>query len=116
MVMQKHIINRGRRRHIPESFSWVDHRFVRDRYITRCSHAALSLYLLLVTVADADGLSYYADSSAAQLLNMSEGDLRSARSELCGAGLISYSRPLYQVLSLDRPVVAAGAHSPGGAQ
>jgi hypothetical protein len=72
MVMQKHILSPARRRRIPESFSWVDHRFVRDRYITRCSHAALSLYLFLVTVADTDGLSYYADSSAAQLLSMSE--------------------------------------------
>ena len=116
MGMEKHILSPARRRRIPESFSWVDHRFVRDRYITRCSHAALSLYLFLVTVSDADGLSYYADSSAAQLLNMSEGDLRSARSELTGAGLISYSRPLYQVLSLDRPVVEPGAHSAGGAQ
>ena len=116
MKVQKHILSPGRRRRIPDSFSWVDHRFVRDRYITRCSHAALSLYLLLVTVADADGLSYYAESSAAQLLNMSEGDLRSARSELCDAGLISYSRPLYQVLSLERPVVVPCAHSTGGVQ
>lgn len=116
MGKEKHILNPARRRRIPESFSWVDHRFVRDRHITRCSHAALSLYLFLVTVADADGLSYYADSSAAQLLNMSEGDLRSARSELSAAGLIGYSRPLYQVLSLERPVVVPGAHSDGGAQ
>lgn len=123
MTMQKHILNPGRLRRIPESFSWVDHRLVRDRHITGCSHAALSLYLLLVTVADAEGLSYYADRSVCELLNMSAEELRSAREELIGAGLISYSRPLYQVLSIGRYVggqeLGANARSAqviGGAQ
>jgi len=85
------------------AFSWVDHRLVRDRHISRCSHEALALYLFLVTVADAEGLSYYSDLSAGRLLDMNESMLASARRELCRVGLIAYRNPLYQVLSMDDP-------------
>jgi hypothetical protein len=40
---------------------------------------ALALYLLLVTVADAQGLSYYSDKTAARLLSLNEAQLREAR-------------------------------------
>jgi hypothetical protein len=127
MPTEKRILCAQRRRCIPESFSWVDHRLVREGHIGLCSHEALALYLFLVTVADADGLSYYADASAGRMLNMSAAMLAGARRELTGAGLISYCRPLYQVLAIDRPVgerSAAGAGAigegfaagPGGAR
>jgi hypothetical protein len=75
---------------------------VRDGHINRCGGAqALALYLLLVTVADSQGLSYYSDKTAARLLNLSEVDLRQARHNLLNAGLIAYQTPLYQVLSLE---------------
>ena len=90
---------RGRK--VPAQFSWVDQRLVRDRHICRCEPEALALYLLLVTVADAEGLSYYSDSTAAQLLSMEQATLRRARRDLVAAGLIAYRKPLYQVLSLD---------------
>jgi hypothetical protein len=53
---------------VPRQFSWIDHRLVRDGHITRCTANALALYLLLCTVADAQGLSYYSDAKAASLL------------------------------------------------
>lgn len=91
---------------MPAQFSWVDQRLVRDRHICRCGPEALALYLLLVTVADAEGLSYYADRTAAGLLSMDERRLRTARRELVDAGLIAYQKPIYQVLSLDPEDVA----------
>jgi len=57
-------------RTIPEQFSWVDHRLVRDHHIERLSHQAASLYLFLVTVADCQGLSYYSDVSLCERLDM----------------------------------------------
>jgi len=90
-----------RRRKVPAQFSWIDQRLVRDRHICRCGPEALALYLLLVTVADAEGLSYYADSTAAKLLSMEQAALSQARRDLVAAGLIAYRKPLYQVLSLD---------------
>ena len=99
-MMSKKVLCRERLRRVPEHFSWVDHRLVRDEYIRRVSPEALALYLLLVTVADAQGLSYYSDEKAATLLSLSGTDLREARRQLLQAGLIAYERPLYQALSL----------------
>jgi hypothetical protein len=53
---------RDRLRRVPEQFSWVDHRLVRQAWIRRCDPRGLALYLLLVTVADVEGLSYYSVS------------------------------------------------------
>jgi hypothetical protein len=69
-VAIKRVISPERVRKIPAQFSWVDHRLVRDRYIERCDAQALALYLFLVTVADAQGLSYYSDASLARSLSM----------------------------------------------
>jgi hypothetical protein len=79
----------------------VDQRLVRDRHITRCDPGALALYLFLVTVADARGLSFYADASIGHLLSLSAQHLEQAREVLVGAGLIAYEAPLYQVLALE---------------
>src|SRR5579864_6149958 len=97
----KRVLCPERLRHVPHQFSWIDQRLVREGHIARCGPAALALYLLLVTVADAQGLSYYSDKTAARLLGLSEADLRQARASLVNAGLIAYQAPLYQVLSLE---------------
>ena len=97
----KPILCPERLRRVPRQFSWIDHRLVRDKHITRCTANALALYLLLCTVADAQGLSYYSDSKAASLLSLSESELRKARAELISATLIAYQKPFYQVLSLE---------------
>ena len=102
-MIRKYIICPERSRRMPSSFSWVDHRLVRDRYISRCSSEALALYLFLVTVADAEGLSYYSDSSIGKYLTMHLQTVRKARRELGIAGLIAYQEPLYQVLGLESP-------------
>jgi len=88
-------------RSIPEQFSWVDHRLVRDRHIERLSHEACALYLFLITVADCQGLSYYADTSLCERLAMDAVTLASARACLLKLRLVAYKRPLYQVLALD---------------
>ena len=74
---------------------------MRDKHICGLSHAAQSLYLFLVTVSDADGVSYYSDAAVERLLSMESSQLAYSRGILCGAGLLAYSRPFYQVLSLD---------------
>jgi len=88
-------------RSIPEQFSWVDHRLVRDRHIELVSHEAAALYLFLITVADCQGLSYYADASLCERLAMDTTTLVSARACLLKFRLVAYKRPLYQVLALD---------------
>ena len=90
-------------RKVPRHFSWIDHRLVRDRHIENCSHAAATLYLFLVTVGDAKGLSYYGDKSIIKYLSMDQNTLNDARSSLIRIGLIAWQKPLYQVLALDGP-------------
>ena len=105
-MVQKHLICPQRIRKIPKTFSWLDHRLVSDHHIDRLSHPAAALYLFLVTVADARGLSYYSDRSVSQRLGMDANSLVQARKELVRVGLIAYQRPLCQVLALDTPTEA----------
>jgi hypothetical protein len=99
--MDKHLLDPERLRKIPPQFSWIDQRLVRERHIERLSHAADALYLFLVTVADASGLSFYSERSIGRLLSMTAEGLEQTRKQLLRADLIAYRKPLYQVLSLD---------------
>lgn len=102
---RKRVLRPERLRRIPPQFSWIDQRLVREGYLERCDAPALALYLLLVTVADAQGLSYYGDETVRRMLSMAPGELERARTALMGARLIAHERPLYQVLALDPPCV-----------
>ena len=57
-MMTKRLLVPERRRQIPGQFSWVDQQLVRGQHLRRCDHSAWALYLFLLTVSDADGLSY----------------------------------------------------------
>jgi hypothetical protein len=99
--MKKHLIRPDRLRQVPQGFNWVDHRLVRQNYIDRCNCTDLALYLFLITVSDAEGLSYYSDQSLGRRLKLSPAELAAARTRLQQADLIAYQKPLYQVLSLE---------------
>ena len=117
-------------RQVPEQFSWIDHRLVRERYIDRISRDAAALYLFLVTVSDARGLSYYGDATIQSRLNINECELSTARICLVEQLLIAWKSPLYQVLPLghrrEEPIVQENSgprsmqeilrHIMGGAQ
>jgi hypothetical protein len=99
--MKKRVLNPERLRKVPPQFSWIDHRLVRENYFIRCDHSAWALYLFLVSVADAEGLSYYCDASLMRRLKMDELQLSGSRRQLIQHGLIAFEKPLYQVLSLN---------------
>ena len=98
--IEKHPPRPERVRKIPESFSLVDHRLVREGHINGRSAPALALYLMLVTVADSEGLSYWSEASLGKRLSLSPVRLREARAELEAADLVNYAPPIWQVLSL----------------
>ena len=115
--MHKHPICLSQLRHVPKQCSWVDQRFVRERSIDQLSHEACTLYLFLVTVAEAQGLSYSAAPSLCQRLSLTSAELHQARQALITRGLVAYQRPLYQVLALDTaPSGAAPSTTPGAAE
>jgi hypothetical protein len=88
---------------LPAHWSWIDHRLVRDHHLSRCSCPAWTLYLFLVTVGDAQGLSYYSEPAICRCLDCSASSLREARQELIQGDLVAYEKPLYQVLDLSPP-------------
>jgi len=98
--MQKRLIIPDRARRLPAHWSWIDHRLVRDQHLGRCQPKAWTLYLFLLTVADAQGLSYYSEGAITRLLPLGGAAVAAARQELIEAGLIAYAKPLYQVLDL----------------
>jgi len=110
--MDKRPISLAKLRKVPSQFSWVDQRLVRERYIDQLSPEACALYLFLVTVADAQGLSFYSEQSLCQRLSMAPAVLRQARQALIACALVAYQHPLYQVLALDRDVMRPAAMRP----
>jgi hypothetical protein len=83
---------------------------VRDKHIDHLDVHAGMLYLFLVTVADARGLSWYGDNSTARRLSMDEVRLRQARLDLIRAGLLAYASGLYQVLAFGDSLMPAPCH------
>jgi ABC-type cobalamin transport system ATPase subunit len=101
--VDKRLLRPERLRQVPAQFSWVDQALVQRHLIDRCEARAAALYLFLVTVADAQGLSYYGGSTLAQRLALSAEELAAARAQLVELELIAYAAPLYQVLALSEP-------------
>ena len=100
MKTVKRVLRPERVRLVPEQFSWIDQALVQHHFIDRCDTHSAALYLFLVTVADAQGLSYYATSTIAARLHLSTDEIGAARAHLMALDLIAYQSPLYQVLSL----------------
>jgi len=87
--MHKRPISLAKLRTVPTQFSWVDQRRVRERSIEQLSHEACALYLLLVTVADAQGWRFDSEPSLCQRLSMTPEGLRQARGHLVHLGLVA---------------------------
>ena len=113
-MMQKKILRPERLRQVPAQFSWIDQRLVRENFLRHGEPAAWALYLVLVTVADAQGLSYYSEATLSRLLKLDLLQLAQARQQLVSADLLAYQKPLYQVLAL--PPAPAALSSPRAGQ
>jgi hypothetical protein len=102
----KRVLRPERLRQVPAQFSWIDQALVQRHLIDRCAAHAAALYLFLVTVADAQGLSYYGSGALMQRLHLSSEQLGAARQQLIALELIAYQAPLYQVLAIPGTTVA----------
>ena|ERR1700690_3884078 len=101
MKIEKRMLCPQRLRRTPPSFSWVDHRLVRAGHLRRAEAKAWALYLVLITVGDERGLSYYGDQSLSRLLSLTVEEVAAARRQLLLADVIAYEEPIYQVLALE---------------
>jgi hypothetical protein len=100
-MLSKPILRTDRLRQVPAGFSWVDHRLARQGHFPRAEAKAWGLYLVLVTVGDEYGRSYYGDERLGRMLSLSAAELAAARQQLAAAGMIAFEKPFYQVLSLE---------------
>src|SRR5262245_10238919 len=90
-----------RRRSIRGSFSWIDHRFLREGFDQGLTRLEKLLYFVLVAVSNRDGVSFYSDARLAELLDIRFlHELEAARNELVARDLIAYEGGIYQVLDL----------------
>jgi hypothetical protein len=91
----------NRRRCIRGSFSWIDHRFLREAFDQGLTRLEKLLYFVLVAVSNQDGVSFYSDARLAELLDIRfSHELDGARKELVARDLIAYEGGIYQVLDL----------------
>jgi hypothetical protein len=90
-----------RMRSIRGSFSWIDHRFFREGFDQGLTRLEKLLYLVLIAVANRDGVSFYSDERLGEFLDIRHvHELTSARSELVDRDLIAFESGIYQVLDL----------------
>ena len=90
-----------RRRQIRGSFSWLDHRFLREGFDQGLTRLEKLFYFVLVAVSNQDGVSFYSDARLAELLDIRfPHELDGARKELVARDLIAYEGGIYQVLDL----------------
>jgi hypothetical protein len=104
-----------RLRCIDGSFAFLPHRFLRDGFFAALDHRELLLYLLLLIVADRQGMSFYFDHRLAAILQLTPDDLHAARAGLLRKDLLAYDDlgPRYQVLSLPvRPAALTRSAAP----
>ena len=99
--MQREPIDAARLRKLPSHFAWADHR-VRE-HLPTLTLEEIALYFFLHLAADRYGLSFYADSTLARLLGISEGHIAQARVGLGAKEFITYRYPLYQLLEVPCP-------------
>ena len=99
-MIDKKPILADRVRKIAAGFSWIDRRIVRDGHLAVLDSPAILLYYFLTTVADVQGLSFWADPTVAKLLKVPLGHVVGARDQLVKHDLVAFRYPLYQVLSL----------------
>ena len=96
-------------RSIRGSFSWLDHRLIREGHLDKLTREEFSLYAFLVLVGDRKGVSFYGlEKICRDLDEMDWGDFHRARKRLIECGLIAFQpfrthdpNGFYQVLPLD---------------
>jgi len=99
-MIHKKVLNAQRVRRISGSFAFLEHRFLRNGFLSSLSHGELILYVFLVLAADRVGLSYYSHDRICEVLKIDLKDYLTARDGLLDKDLIAFDGVIFQVLSL----------------
>lgn len=103
-----HIPQPKKIRTIKGSFAWIDHRLLRNGYLSITTHEDLALYLFLVLAADRNGVSFYRKEKICDALNLDFRQFEIARDRLIDMKLIAFEsytalspNGYYQVLPVE---------------
>jgi hypothetical protein len=99
-MMEKIILCPDRVRKISGTFSFIEHRFLREGFFHSLTHHELLLYLFLVLASDREGLSFYGYDRICTLVKITVEEFILARNGLMGKDLIAFDGRIFQVLSL----------------
>lgn len=101
-------------RRIRGSFSWIDHRFLREGFDQGLNRLEKLLYFVLIAVSNRDGVSFYSDQRLAELLDVRfPHELAGARAQLAARDLIAFENGVYQVLALAARPLPPGRYCSG---
>jgi len=99
-MIENVILCPDRVRKITGTFSFIEHRFLREGFFHSLTHQELLLYLFLVLVSDRSGLSFYSYDKISTLLRISVDEFILARNGLMEKDLLAFDGRTFQVLSL----------------
>jgi hypothetical protein len=101
-------------RTIQGSFSWIDHRFLREGFDQGLDRLEKLLYFVLIAVCNREGVSFYSDERLGELLGVRfPHELAGARSQLIARDLIAFDNGVYQVLALPARPLPPGRYRAG---
>ena len=97
-----------------EGFSFIPNRFLREGFFVSLTRDELAMYLLLVLVADRNGVSFYHYDTLCSILELTLEQYLDVRNALIDKDLVAYDGTRFQVLSLPqrpRPRPSAPLHT-----
>lgn len=93
-----------------EGFSFIPNRFLHDGFFVSLTRDELAMYLLLVLVADRNGVSFYHYDTLCSILELTLEQYLDVRNALIDKDLVAYDGTRFQVLSLPpRPLPRSSA-------
>ena len=100
-MIERRPINPERVRKITGSFSFIEHRFLRDGFFQSLSEHDLLLYFFLILVGDRQGLSYYSYDKICMLPRITVDAYILARDALIQKDLIAFDgQPRYYLFRI----------------
>jgi hypothetical protein len=105
IMINKKLLNPTRVRKIQGSFSFLEHRFLRQKFFENLSQHELLLYLFLVLASDRRGISYYSYDRICSITGITLDEYICARNGLIDTDLLAFDGFFFQILSLPAHVV-----------
>jgi len=108
IMVRKQLLNPERVRKIEGSFSFIEHRFLRQGFWATLGHHELLLYFFLILVADRQGISYYSYDHICKATGLLLEEYLQARDGLIDKDLLAFDGFFFQILSLpEKPMPKA---------